>query len=318
MVDDLAGYKFLAVCTLDAMVGDPRWLPHPVRMMGVLIREYERQTLERFSSPLAKTVAGLGLAVGLPLGCFLLTQWLIGWAEQMHELAGGMMWVVLGFTTIAGRDLWDHAWQVYRALRNGCVVSARGAVGRLVGRDTETLSEAEIVRATVESVSENTSDGIVAPLIYLALGGPALAIAYKAINTLDSMVGYRTDRYQEFGWASARADDVVNWIPARVTALAISVAAAVRLGTGMDSWRMCWRDARYHPSPNSGWPEAAMAGALGVQLGGCNWYDGVAEPRATLGDPRTPLDPSHIPVALQVMVLACGILAIILFGCMMW
>lgn len=318
MADGLAGYKFLAVCLLDAMAGDPHWLPHPVRMMGVLIREYERHTLERLLSPWAKRVAGLGLAVGLPLSCFLITQWLIGWAEQVHEVVGVMVWVVLGSTTIAGRDLWDHAWQVYRALRKGCVVSARAAVGRLVGRDTETLSEGEIVRATVESVSENTSDGIVAPLVYLALGGPALAIAYKAINTLDSMVGYRTDRYREFGWASARADDVANWVPARVTAVAISVAASVRLGTGMASWRMCWRDARHHPSPNSGWPEAAMAGALGVQLGGCNWYDGVAEPRATLGDPITPLCHSHIPVALQVMVLACGILVILLLGCMMW
>jgi adenosylcobinamide-phosphate synthase len=187
-----------------------------------------------------------------------------------------------------------------------------------VGRDTAALSEEEIVRATLESVSENTSDGIVAPLVYLAVGGPALAMAYKAINTLDSMIGYRTDRYREFGWASARLDDLANWIPARLTAVAMSLAAALRLGTGFASWRMCWRDARHHPSPNSGWPEAAMAGALGVQLGGRNVYGGVAEMRPILGDPVTSCCVSHIPVALEIMGLACGMLVLILLGWMLW
>ena len=318
MVDNLTGFKFLAVCALDAMGGDPRWLPHPVRMMGFFIQEYERQTFDRLSSPLAKKGAGLGLAMGLPLGCFFLTRWCIGWAEQVHELFGGVTWIILGYTTIAGRDLWEHARRVYRALNKGCMISARIAVGELVGRDTENLSEAEIVRATVESVSENTSDGIVAPLVYLALGGPPLAMAYKAINTLDSMIGYRTERYGEFGWASARADDVANWVPARMTAVAMSLAAAIRLGTGRASWRICWRDARHHSSPNSGWPEAAMAGALGIQLGGRNMYGGVVEQGAVLGDPVTPLCVSHIPVALQLMGLSCGILVMVLLVWILW
>jgi adenosylcobinamide-phosphate synthase len=226
--------------------------------------------------------------------------------------------VVLGYTTIAGRDLMDHALGVYQALRKGSLVSARAAVGRLVGRDTEALPEEEIVRATLESISENTSDGIVAPLVYLALGGPALAMAYKAVNTLDSMIGYRNERYRDFGWASARLDDVANWVPARLTAVAISVAAALRLGTGLASWRICWRDARHHPSPNSGWPEAAMAGALGVQFGGRNVYGGEAELRARLGDSITPFCVSHIPVALHLMGLACGILVMVLLGGVMW
>lgn len=318
MADDLTGFKFLAVCALDVMAGDPRWLPHPVRMMGIFIQEYERLMLVRLSNPLAKRAAGLGLAAGLPLGCFLFTRWILGWAEHVHEMFGVLMWVVLGYTTIAGRDLMDHALEVYQALGKGSLVSARAAVGRLVGRDTEALSEEEIVRATLESISENTSDGIVAPLIYLALGGPALAMAYKAINTLDSMIGYRNERYRDFGWASARLDDVVNWVPARLTAVAMSVAAALRLGTGLASWRMCWRDARHHPSPNSGWPEAAMAGALGVQFGGRNVYGGEAELRARLGDPITPCCVSHIPVALHLMGLACGILVMVLLGGVMW
>jgi len=318
VADDLTGFKFLAVCALDLMVGDPRWLPHPVRLMGFIIRRYERLMLERISSPWTKRTAGLGLAVGLPLGAFFVTQGILEWAELVHEQFGMVMWVVLGSTTLAGRDLWDHAMRVHRALRIGALVSARVEVGRLVGRDTAALSEEEIVRATVESVSENTSDGIVAPLIYLALGGPACAMAYKAISTLDSMIGYRTDRYRDFGWASARADDLVNWVPARLSAVAMSIAAAIRLGTGVSAWKICRRDARHHPSPNSGWPEAAMAGALGVQLGGGNVYGGVLEVRARLGDPITPCSMALIPVALEVMGMAYGILFMGIMGWVMW
>ena len=318
MSDDLTAFKFLAVCVVDLMVGDPRWLPHPVRLMGFIIHAYERLTLERISSPWTKRTAGLGLAVGLPLGSFFVTQGILEWADLVHEQFGMVIWVVLGSTTLAGRDLWDHAMRVYRALRIGSLVSARVEVGRLVGRDTAALSEEEIVRATVESVSENTSDGIVAPLIYLALGGPACAMAYKAISTLDSMVGYRTDRYCEFGWASARADDLVNWVPARLTAVAMSVAAAILLGSGVSAWQICRRDARRHPSPNSGWPEAAMAGALGVQLGGGNVYGGVLEVRPRLGDPITPCSLALIPAALQVMGMAYGILFTGIMGWVMW
>ncbi len=247
-----------------------------------------------------------------------MTQGILEWAELVHEQFGMVIWVVLGSTTLAGRDLWDHAMRVHRALRMGSLVSARVEVGRLVGRDTADLSEEEIVRATVESVSENTSDGIVAPLIYLALGGPACAMAYKAISTLDSMVGYRNDRYRDFGWASARADDLVNWVPARLTAVAMSIAATIRLGTGVSAWKICRRDAWRHPSPNSGWPEAAMAGALGVQLGGGNVYDGVLEVRARLGDPITPCSMALIPVALQVMGIAYGILFMGIMGWVVW
>lgn len=318
MVDDLTGFTFLVVCAVDLMVGDPRWLPHPVRLMGFIIQAYERLTLERISSSWAKRTAGLGLAVGLPLGSFFVTQGILEWADQVHQQFGMVIWVVLGTATLAGRDLWDHAMRVHRELRKGSLVSARVEVGRLVGRDTGALSEEEIVRATVESVSENTSDGIVAPLIYLAVGGPACAMAYKAISTLDSMVGYRNDRYRDFGWASARADDLVNWVPARLTAVAMSVAAAIRLGSGVLAWQICRRDAGRHLSPNSGWPEAAMAGALGVQLGGDNVYGGVREVRVRIGDPITSCSIGHIPVALQVMGLAYGIVVMGIMGWVMW
>ena len=234
-------------------------------------------------------MAGVVLALGLPYGCYVIVRELIRSMDSLNETLGLITWIVLGATTLAARDLWDHAMDVYRALTEHGLSAARLAVSQLVGRDTEHLSEPDIVRATIESVSENSSDGIVAPLFYLALGGPPLAMAYKAVNTLDSMIGYRSTRYQDVGWASACLDDLVNWIPARLTAVAISVAASWRLGRGKASWRICWRDAGRHLSPNSGWPEAAMAGALVVQLGGVNQYEGLIEERATLGDLGGPL-----------------------------
>ncbi|MEE9233316.1 MAG: adenosylcobinamide-phosphate synthase CbiB [Nitrospirales bacterium] len=316
-MDSLEGFKLLAVCALDVLVGDPRWLPHPVRLMGKGIQVYEQVVLRWCKNSLATRVAGVVLALGLPFVCFWVVQEIIEWATHVNKVFGVVMWISLGFTTIAARDLWDHGFRVYQALEEESLSSARLAVGQLVGRDTTDLSEAEVIRATIESVSESTSDGIVAPLCCLALGGPALALAYKAINTLDSMIGYRHTRYRDFGWASARLDDVVNWIPARLTAVLLAVAAAVRLRRGREAWRICWRDARNHPSPNSGWPEAAMAGALGVQLGGVNVYEGVAEQRAPLGDQGNPFSISQILLALQLMGLASGFLVIILGGWVM-
>jgi len=303
-MDSFLGLKFLAVCMLDVVLGDPRWLPHPVRLMGIVIHGCERLIFAWCRNPLTKTVAGMVLALGLPCGCYVLVQEIIWYMDYLNETLGIVTWIVLGYTTLAARDLWDHAMCVYQAMTKHGLHAARLAVSRIVGRDTAHLSEPDLVRATIESVSENTSDGIVAPLFYLVLGGPPLAMAYKAVNTLDSMIGYRNTRYRDFGWASARLDDLMNWIPARLTAVGISLAAGLRLGRGQTSWRICWRDARKHSSPNSGWPEAAMAGALSVQLGGVNEYGGLVEERIKLGDPGDFLTPSLIPIALQVMGLA--------------
>jgi len=316
-MDSLLGLKFLGVCLLDVVVGDPRCLPHPVRLMGCLIQLYEQHVVGVCSTASAKKGVGVILAIGLPVGCFWMVQLCLEAAENIHAMLGGVLWILFGFTTLAARDLWDHAMCVYRALVEGELPSARLAVNQVVGRDTTYLSEPDIVRATLESVAENSSDGIVAPLFYLALGGPPFAMAYKAVNTLDSMIGYRNARYEDFGWASARLDDVLNWIPARLTALGMSLAAAVRLGQGRSAWRIAWRDARKHPSPNSGWPEAAMAGALGIQLGGVNAYGGRIEERATLGDSGVPLQPSLIPLALQVMELASIAIVLMLLALLM-
>jgi len=309
-MDFFLGCKFLAVVLLDVVLGDPRWLPHPVRLMGGVIVRCEELTFLFCQSPKTKRLAGVVLALGLSCGVYIIVRELIQSMDSLNETLGLITWIVLGYTTLAARDLWGHATRVYRAMTEEGLPAARLALSQIVGRDTANLSESDIVRATIESVAENSSDGIVAPLFYLALGGPPLAMAYKAVNTLDSMIGYRNARYQDVGWASARLDDLVNWIPARLTAVAISVAASWRLGRGEASWRICWRDAGRHLSPNSGWPEAAMAGALGVQLGGVNQYGGLLEERATLGDLGAPLTPSLIPIVLQVMIFASFLLAV--------
>ncbi len=311
-----AGALLLA-CTLDAILGDPRWLPHPVRLMGRVIVGYERSICPALSHRIFERMAGLALAVGLPVVCYGLAWLTIEWSSRLHEVIGLGVEVVLAFTTLAARDLADHAQAVRQALATGSLEAARGAVSRMVGRDTAQLSEGEIVRATVESVAESTADGVVAPLVYLVLGGPPLALAYKAINTLDSMVGHLDDRYRYFGWASARLDDLANWVPARLTAFLIVVSTGVvfRKGENMKrAWYILRRDGKKHPSPNSGHPEAAMAGALGVQLGGVNSYEGIPTERPVLGESVRVLDPFRIGEALRVMWTVFALTALLAAG----
>lgn len=300
-----AGDLVLA-CALDAVMGDPPSWPHPVRAMGWVIARFERLARSLWRTPRQLRGAGIVLAMGLPLASYLAGWLLIGIAGHVHEWAGRAVGIALAATTLAWRDLVDHTGQVLIALKAGLLPQARHAVARIVGRDTATLPEPEVVRATVETIGESASDGILAPLLYLALGGAPMALAYKAINTLDSMVGHREEPYRDFGWASARLDDFANWIPARMTACAIVLAAGLTGGIGRmrQSWRIWLRDGHKHPSPNSGRPEAAIAGALAVQLGGVNVYDGIAIERLRLGDAYQPLVPSHIAQAQRLMTVA--------------
>jgi adenosylcobinamide-phosphate synthase len=301
-----AGALVLA-CVLDAALGDPRWLPHPVRLMGRLAAWYERRIRRIVSHRPGELAAGLVLAVGLPAVSYGMAWLVIALASRLDAVVGQGVEVFLAFTTLAARDLVDHASAVVAALDRHDHVEARRAVGLMVGRDTMRLDEPEIVRATLESVAENASDGIIAPLLYLALGGVPLAMAYKAINTLDSMVGYRTERYLRFGWASARLDDLANLLPARLTGLLLVGAAPVVGLSPSSTWRTLWRDGHRHPSPNSGYPEAAVAGALGVQLGGRNFYGGVERAQPVLGEPRRPLERQQIVVAVRLVVAAAGL-----------
>lgn len=296
-----------AACALDALIGDPRAMPHPVRWMGQVITFTHRRVRTYCRKPLLLRAAGVVVAAVLPAAAFA-----AGWAAiqagyALHEWAGRGIGICLAATTLAWRDLVDHVRAVSCALQAGSLDRARIAVGMIVGRDTEQLSEAEVVRAAIETIAESACDGVIAPLLFLAVGGPPLALAYKAVSTLDSMVGHREEEYRDFGWASAKLDDLVNWLPARVTAWLIAAAGGVWLASAKAAQRsgaILLRDGHKHPSPNSGRPEAAMAGALGIQLGGANVYAGYRDERPVLGDALAPLSLRHLQRAERIMTVA--------------
>jgi adenosylcobinamide-phosphate synthase len=296
----------LLACALDATIGDPRWLPHPVCGMGYLVSWFEKRIRLLCAGPKALRLAGVVLALGLPSLAFLLGWTLIIAGTTIHEWVGRGIGLCLAYTTLAWRDLNDHVDAVSDSLKTGSLEQAREAVSLIVGRDTDRLSEPEIVRATVETIAESASDGVIAPLFYLAIGGAPLALAYKAVSTLDSMVGHRDERYRDFGWASARLDDLINWIPARLTAWLTVIAAAFSL-QGLQhvkrSTVALLRDGHKHPSPNSGRPEAAMAGALGIKLGGTNVYDGLPQERPGLGDEVEIISITHIDRAKRTLTI---------------
>lgn len=313
----MTGGELLAAALLDALIGDPHWMPHPVRVMGRCITWVDDEIRKMCRSAISLRFAGICLAVGLPIGIFMLSSVLIGEAERFAGWFGSIVSIILAAMTLAVRDLWDHVRAVDVPLQVGDLSAARRAVGMIVGRDTAGLSSSEVARATVETVAESSADGVVAPLLYLAIGGAPLALAYKAINTLDSMIGHRDTRYADFGWASARLDDLANWIPARLTAMVLLLGAGLlmrRLEPVRRGWQVFRRDGGKHPSPNSGRPEAAMAGALGVKLGGTNYYDGVAHDRPILGLEGRLVEPGDIGSAAQVMVIASAAAVFLTIG----
>lgn len=294
-----------AAVLLDLLLGDPRWLPHPVVAIGRLINLLERG-LRRL--PVNERLAGvllLAVTVGTTYG---LAFFLLKGAYAVSPYAGFAVAVFLAWTCLAARSLHGESQAVAAALEAGDLPEARRRLSFIVGRDTAELEEPEIWRAVVETVAENTSDGVIAPLFFLMLGGPALAMAYKAVNTLDSMVGYRNERYIRFGWASARFDDLANLIPARMTGFLMVLAAPFFGLSAADAWRIMGRDGRNHSSPNSGIPEAAAAGALGVRLGGTNRYFGRPVEKPTIGDPVRPLSPAAWRGAVRLMYGAEGLM----------
>lgn len=287
---------------LDLLLGDPQWFPHPVRLVGRLAVGAER--LFRSITVLPLRVAGVLTAVtviGLTVGMVLL---LMSLAFVLHPVAGVAVSVLLLYFAIAPRDLAAHAGEVRKALLAGDLALARQKVSMIVGRDTTTLDEEGVARAAVESVAENTSDGVTAPLFYGMLFGPAGAWLYKASNTLDSMFGYRNERYREFGWASARFDDLMNWLPARLTVLAIAAAAFILRLDPLASIRSVRAGAKLHESPNAGYPESAFAGALGVRLGGERSYGGITKTVPTLGIREGVMDAGTIGQATGLMYAA--------------
>jgi len=272
---------------LDLALGDPRRLPHPVAVIGRLITLLESRLRYFFGNERGAGVLLLLLTVGISAA----TAWLAlyGLAE-VNALAGLLGAAYISYTCLAARSLHCESALVADALAAGDREAARRYLSRIVGRDTHDLSDSEIWRALVETVAENTADGIVSPLFWLTLGGPVAGIAFKAVSTLDSMVGYKNEQYLRIGWASARMDDLLNFIPARLTALLMVIAAPLAGLSWRNAARITLRDRRNHPSPNSGHPEAAAAGALGVRLGGSASYGGLLSWKEQIGDPQVPLD----------------------------
>lgn len=323
----MSGLWLLAAAALDWLVGDPPRPTHPVVVMGRLATLLER-LLWRQGPALLQRLRG-GILTLLVVGGTLAFSVLVLKLLAPFWIGAGLALWWLG-ASFAARGLYDHALAVEQRLRLQDLAGARIAVGRIVGRDTDRLSAPEVARACIESVAENTGDGVLAPLLYAALGAAlqpwglspvagaaAFALAYKAVNTLDSMLGYRSERYLWFGWASARLDDLVNFIPARFAPLAVAVAAPLVGGSPLQALRTALRDGHRHQSPNSGLLEAAYAGALGIRLGGPTAYGGVVHQRATIGVGRRELDVQAIARARHLLA-ATSALAVVGLSAVLW
>ncbi|MEW6408864.1 MAG: adenosylcobinamide-phosphate synthase CbiB [Nitrospirota bacterium] len=303
---------------LDIAFGDPRWLPHPVVCIGRGIGVLEKMLRSYAKNALPEKIGGAIIAVVVIAGTYILSTIFITVSYRISDISGTVVTIFLAYTTLATRSLGDVAYKIIYSLKERSISEARKNLSMIVGRDTESLEEKEILRASVESIAENTSDGIVAPLLYLAVGGVPAAMAYKAVNTLDSMLGYKNERYINIGWASARIDDIVNFIPARITGVLIAASVFVlslirrlkpastsfsrfSLPTSHFSLKIMLSDGRKHPSPNAGIPEAAMAGALGVRLGGEASYSGIKDFKPYIGEGMNTLDASKVEDAVRIM-----------------
>lgn len=298
----------LAAVLLDIVLGDPNWLPHPVILIGRLVAWGD----SRFrSGDCARDLAtGTLLAVAVVTVTAATSCIVIATLQALNWRFGVLVATLIAWTTLALRGLDNAGAAVERALRSNDEDLARHQIRSLVGRDPETLDREGLIAATIESLAENSSDAIIAPLVFLFVAGPAGAVAYKAINTLDSMIGYKNERYLYFGKFAARLDDIANFVPARLAALSIAIAGFMT-GRSCDSLHACFADARQHESPNAGYPEAAMAGALGVKLGGDAYYGGELEHRPIFGHAEAALDLTALH-ASRVLVWVATALALAL------
>ena len=308
----MSGLAVLGGFVLDAVFGDPAWLPHPVVLMGRCISKLEKTLRARFpKTQQGELLAGAVLAFCLPVGTFLLTSAVCLLAAKISPWLGLTVQMFWCGQALAAKGLVQESRNVYNELVKPDLPAARKAVSRIVGRDTENLTAEGVTKAAVETVAENASDGVIAPLLYMLLGGAPLALTYKAVNTMDSMVGYKNETYLYFGRAAAKLDDVANYIPSRLAALLWAAAAALTGSDAKGAWRIWRRDRRNHASPNSAQTESACAGALGVQLAGPAYYFGEYYPKPTIGDALRPIEPQDILRADRMMY-AASILALVL------
>ncbi|MFZ5943607.1 MAG: adenosylcobinamide-phosphate synthase CbiB [Bacillota bacterium] len=287
---------------IDLIIGDPEKIPHPVVLIGTLISKLERILYNPQHNDTRKFLYGAFLVILVSLIAYSFTWLLIYSLNSIHYLLGlaASIWIIS--TTIAVKGLANAGAGIAKVLSKGNLSCARKELGFIVGRDTGELDEKEIIRGTVETIAENIVDGVTSPLFFALLGGAPLAIAYRAVNTMDSMLGYKNDRYLYFGRAAARLDDIINFIPARLTGLCISLVSLAIPGiSGRNSIKILLRDARNHPSPNSGFAESAVSGALQVRLGGLNYYQGIPSQRPFIGDEINPLDISAIKNSIVIL-----------------
>ena len=290
---------------LDALFGDPAWLPHPVVFMGKAIARLEGFLRPRLpKTPKGEVLGGAIVAFCLPVGTLLFTGAVCRGAARLHPLLGLAVQMFWCAQALAARGLVQESTNVYKELVKPDLPAARRAVSRIVGRDTAALTAEGVTKAAVETVAENASDGVIAPLFYMLLGGAPLALTYKAINTMDSMLGYKNERYLYFGRVPAKLDDAANYLPSRLAGLLWVAAAALTGNSAAGAWKIWRRDRRRHASPNSAQTESACAGALGVQLAGPAYYFGQYYPKLTIGDALRPIEPEDILRANRMMYVA--------------
>ena len=290
---------------LDALFGDPAWLPHPVVFMGRAIARLEGFLRPRLpKTPRGEVLGGAIVAFCLPVGTLLFTGAVCRGAARLHPLLGLAVQMFWCAQALAARGLVQESTNVYKELIKPDLPAARRAVSRIVGRDTAALTAEGVTKAAVETVAENASDGVIAPLFYMLLGGAPLALTYKAINTMDSMLGYKNEKYLYFGRVPAKLDDAANYLPSRLAGLLWVAAAAFTRNDAKGAWKIWRRDRRRHASPNSAQTESACAGALGVQLAGPAYYFGQYYPKLTIGDALRPIEPEDILRANRMMYVA--------------
>ncbi len=304
----------LAGFLIDCVVGDPPSLPHPVVLIGKAISIFEK----RYREELPKTEegerkAGIYMNLTVLFLTALCSSILVYVSKAISPWLCFAVCTIMSWQIFAAKCLSDEAKKVLRALKEDGLVAARKQVGMLVGRDTENLTEEQVIKAAVETVAENTSDGVIAPMFWMMIGGPIAGFVYKAINTMDSMVGYKNEKYINFGRFSAKLDDVANYIPSRLSALGMIAAAYLGIGfDGPEAVRIWRRDRRNHSSPNSAQTESACAGALGVQLGGNAYYFGKLYEKPTMGDPKRAIEGEDINKACRLMYMT-SIICLIVF-----
>ena len=305
---------------LDLLLGDPYWLAHPIRVIGNFIGILEKRMNKKECSEKYLVRAGIGMVALVLLTVLMVTALLLILAYRIHPVAGVILEMIMTYQILAAKCLKVESMKVYKALKKDDLEGARYAVSMIVGRDTQVLDATGVAKAAVETVAENTSDGVIAPLIYLAIGGPILGFMYKAINTMDSMVGYKNDKYMYFGRCAAKLDDVVNYIPARISAL-LMIAVSFLPGKAYDgkgAWRIWRRDRRKHASPNSAQTEAVCAGSLGVQLAGDASYFGKVVKKPYIGDPKRQVEYEDIRRVNRLMNRTAWICELLCLGILTW